>query len=168
MKKYKIAVVDDDPMILMMIKLALEEQGHLEIVTFESGEELLKLYNVVNPDVLITDYYMDSVNKDAMRGSDLIIKLYQKGVRLPIIILSSQDNMKLALELSKFEVADYIEKSDDYTKRINESINDIIAMKGVNEEISTVDNIMKKDYNRIIKISVFMVVVLLVIGIAYR
>ncbi len=162
MNKYKVALVDDDPTILMMIKLALENYENLEILTFDSGESFLELYEIEKPDILITDYHMDSVNVDAMKGSDLIISLRNKGVNFPIIILSSQDNMKLALELSKFQVADYVEKSDDYVNRICSSIQDVIEVNAINGEMKTVDNVMKKDYNHLVKI-VLLVVVFIVV-----
>lgn len=161
MKKYKIALVDDDPVILMMIKLTLENYENIEVVTFESGEAFLKLYTIVKPDILITDYYMDSINEDAMRGSDLIIRLDQNEVNIPTIILSSQDDLKLAVELSKFQIADYIEKTKDYANRIADSIQDIIRIMGVDEELKSVEKVVQKDYNHLLKISLFMAAILL-------
>lgn len=167
MKKYKIALVDDDPVILMMIQLTLESYDNVEVETFDSGEEFFQLIDIVKPDIVITDYYMDTINKDAMRGSDLIVKLHDKGISIPTIILSSQDNMKLAIELSKFEVADYIEKSDDYSKRIGESVQSIISMGIVNEKLDSVESVIKKDYNHIMRISLLTVIGLLVIGLVF-
>ena len=168
MKIYKVALVDDDDVVLTMIALALEKLDNIEVLKFNSGEDLLEVFDSISPDILVTDYYMDSVNKNAMRGSDLIIKLYKRYVNIPIIILSSQDNMKLALELSRFKLADYIEKQDGFANKVCKSIEDIISIDKVNGELNSADKVMKKDYKHLLKVSLVTVIVALIsIGLTF-
>ena len=45
MKNFKIALVDDDPMILTMLKLRLQDLSNVEVNTFNSGEDFLNGIN---------------------------------------------------------------------------------------------------------------------------
>jgi DNA-binding response OmpR family regulator len=47
----KILVVDDDPAIRMLYKEELEDEGY-EVVVASSGEEALKLFDEVEPDLV--------------------------------------------------------------------------------------------------------------------
>ena len=152
MRDFKIALVDDDPMILTMLKLRLEDLSEVVVRTFKSGEEFLNGVELFKPDLIICDYHMDSIDEGAMTGAQLIAKLNKDSIDLPIIVLSSQRDISVATEMLKFQVVDYLEKSHDYPEQIIKSVIEVMSMLELNKKMGEVDSVLKKDNNRLLAI----------------
>ncbi|RMG74018.1 MAG: response regulator, partial [Nitrospirae bacterium] len=68
----KILVVDDDPAIRMLYKEELEEEGYTVVVA-SSGEEALRLFDEVEPDLVTLDILMPD-----MDGIQVLRKMKEK------------------------------------------------------------------------------------------
>jgi len=91
-KNKAILCVDDDPMILMSLKLQLNQsfEGQFIIETAESGEEALELIEFlggrgINTLLIISDWLMPK-----MKGDELLIKVKNKFPKVAQIMLSGQ------------------------------------------------------------------------------
>ena len=72
--KIKLFLVDDDALFLKSLEIDFLQHADFEIETFATGE--LCLANLShNPDVIILDYYLDSVDKTAMNGIETLDKI---------------------------------------------------------------------------------------------
>lgn len=90
----RIIVADDDPSILDVIKLILEDEGY-EVETVLNGGTLLKL-NKELPDLLLLDIWMSGHD-----GRDICRKLKKQNStkHIPIILVSAnRDVKKFAME----------------------------------------------------------------------
>lgn len=99
-----ILLVDDDPSLLDVLSLALEDGGHT-VLTAKDGQDGLDGAIKHKPAVIISD-----VNMPRLDGFAMCRKLREKGVRTPIILLTSRDNEideALGLELG---ADDYVAK----------------------------------------------------------
>jgi two-component system OmpR family response regulator len=63
----KIFVVDDDEMLSMALEDYLERNSDHEVHLFNTGEECLE-HLTEQPDIIILDYNLNSVKKDAANG----------------------------------------------------------------------------------------------------
>ena len=153
MKNFKIALVDDDPMILTMLKLRLQDLSNVEVNTFNSGEDFLNGIELFKPDIIICDYHMDSINEGAMTGAQLIAKLNNDNIDIPVIVLSSQRDIAVATEMLKFQVVDYLEKTQDYPEQLIKSVIELMSMLDLNKKMGEVETVLKKDNNRLLSIS---------------
>lgn len=58
----KILIIDDDPDIVLAMKIVLESKAH-SVRVAESGEEGLKQVNLDKPDLIILDVMMETMDK---------------------------------------------------------------------------------------------------------
>jgi DNA-binding response OmpR family regulator len=92
-KKKKILVTDDDPAILEVITLILEDAGY-EVKTTDNGKTE-KCAREFSPDLILLDIWMAGVD-----GRDICksLKAQKKTTRIPIIMISAnKDAEKIAL-----------------------------------------------------------------------
>jgi len=99
-----ILVIDDDNMILMILKQMLTKAGY-RVFTASGGEEGISLLASSQVDLVLTDYLMPG-----MSGIEVlnIIKLNQP--LLPIIILTGHGDVALTIKAIQLGAVDFIEK----------------------------------------------------------
>lgn len=104
--KGRLLIVDDDRIISDLLSLSLGKCGYL-MDAVESGEECLAKITDINPDVIIMDIDMPGID-----GIQTCQKLKeQPGMHdLPIIFLSSSDNLKDRLRAYEAGAHDFIGK----------------------------------------------------------
>jgi len=97
-------LIDDDPALLEVVSLALEDAGH-QVLCAKDGLEALRTHEQSRPHLIVSD-----VNMPRLDGFALCRKLRQAGDFTPLILLTSRDNEvdeALGLELG---ADDYISK----------------------------------------------------------
>lgn len=109
MKFFKIFIVEDDPWYGEILAYHLSLNPDYEITRFTSGKELLdNLYK--NPDLITIDLSLPD-----FRGEDLYEKIKAYNEELPVIVISGQEEIAVAVHLLKIGVVDYLAK-DESTK----------------------------------------------------
>jgi DNA-binding NtrC family response regulator len=78
----KILVVDDDPGIRSAVRRSLVSVDH-EVWDVPGGSEALPLLEVIPFDLIITDVYMGAVD-----GMELLMRVQQMGLRVPIVVIT--------------------------------------------------------------------------------
>ncbi len=134
-KKIKIAIVDDDALYLKSLEIEFLQHTGFEVETFSSGE--LCLAHLKNhPDLIILDYHLDGINKDAMNGLETLDKIKDFYSDIPVILLSSQDKIEVAVECMHHKAVDYIVKSETAFQRLLINIANIIRYKEVERTLN--------------------------------
>jgi CheY-like chemotaxis protein len=84
---YRVLVVEDDPDIQKVIRMALRFQGITDVVAAGSGEECLTLVEDVDPDVILMDVMMPRVD-----GYDICrrLKSQPSTSHIPVIFLTAK------------------------------------------------------------------------------
>ena len=82
--KNVILCMDDDPDICTFLKTVLDANGYLAS-TASSGEEGLKIYKEISPDLVIVDLMMEEVDS----GTTVVKELRLLGNTAPVYMLSS-------------------------------------------------------------------------------
>lgn len=108
--KIKIFLVDDDADFLKLLKIQLLQQHDIIIETFATGELCIADLSS-NPDIIIVDYNLDSVDKGAMNGIQTLDKIKSLNADIPVIMLSAQDEINIALQCMSHKAFDYVVKS---------------------------------------------------------
>lgn len=78
----KVLVVDDDASIRAAVRRTLVPVGH-EVWDVPGGAQALPLLEVIPFDLVITDVYTDAVD-----GMELLTRIQQKGLRIPVVVIS--------------------------------------------------------------------------------
>lgn len=82
----KVLVVDDDASIRRLYKEELEEEGY-EVFLAESGEEALRIFGEVKPDIVTLDIRMPGED-----GIEILRKMKEFNSRLPVIMCTAYDH----------------------------------------------------------------------------
>ncbi len=122
-KKPLIFVVDDDPMVLRLIRETLKGES-VRVISFSYGEECIEKLHL-NPDVIILDYIFVKKQARVMNGLEVLNRIREKKADLPVIILSGQDSGTTVIELMKAGIEDYIIKGKDFSAKLLIAVRDI-------------------------------------------
>lgn len=107
-----IFVVDDDEMHSNMMHEHLSGNPQLDVRSFSTGEDCIKALLHVNPDVIVLDYYLNSVYKDAMNGLQILDVIRKLNKDVHVIMLSSQERYGLALQTIQHGAERYVIKGE--------------------------------------------------------
>ncbi len=99
----KILVVDDEESIHLLYREELEEEGY-EVHSAMNGEEALKLFDDIKPDLVILD-----INMPGMDGIEVLRQIKEKKPGVPVILSSAYPEYKQ--DLASWASDDYIVKS---------------------------------------------------------
>ncbi len=110
MNQAKIMIVDDDPGILYSLTLTLKKEGY-EVVTAANGRECIEIVAEENPQVIYMDIAMPEVN-----GLDALEALKEKGIDIPVIVITGHGTMGNAIRAVQLGAYEYITKPLDREK----------------------------------------------------
>ena len=133
--KIKIFLVDDDALYLKLLEIELMEHADFLIETFATGE--LCLANLSHePDVIILDYLLDGIDKTAINGIDTLDKIKEYNPDIPVVMLSSQDKIEVAVDCMLHKASDYVVKSETAFIRLQQSINTIFHTRKIEKTLN--------------------------------
>jgi two-component system, OmpR family, response regulator len=118
-------IVEDNNLYTYFLNEALKDEGDFNITTFETAEQCLQSLDQ-KPDIVVMDYYLEN----GATGLDAFNKIKQTHPKLPVIILSGQDDVQVAADLMEAGVYGYIEKKDkDVVNKLKSALMEISRKK---------------------------------------
>jgi two-component system OmpR family response regulator len=133
--KIKLFLVDDDALFLKSLEIEFMEHADFDIETYPTGELCIEhLSN--NPDAIILDYQLDGIDKTAMNGIDTLDKIKAFNPDIPVVMLSSQDKIEVAVKCMHHKAFDYVVKSETAFMRLQKIIPSIFKYKKMEKELS--------------------------------
>jgi DNA-binding NtrC family response regulator len=134
-QKITLFLVDDDAVFLKSLEIEFLQHADFTIETFESGE--LCVNNLShNPDIIILDFHLDGINSKAMNGVETLDKIKALNPDIPIVMLSSQDKIEVAISCMHHRAFDYVVKSETAFVRLQKIISTIFRYKKMEKELS--------------------------------
>jgi two-component system, OmpR family, response regulator len=133
--KIKIFLVDDDALYLKSLEIEFLEHADFIIETYATGELCLKNLSQ-NPDIIILDYHLDGIDKTAMNGLETLDKIKETNPDIPVIMLSSQDKIEVAINCMHHRASDYVVKSETAFMRLQKIITTLFTYKKMEKELS--------------------------------
>jgi two-component system, OmpR family, response regulator len=133
--KIKLFLVDDDAVFLKLLEIEFLQHGDFAIETFPTGELCVENLSH-NPDIIILDYYLDGINKSAMNGIETLDKIKAFNPDIPVVMLSSQDKIDVAVSCMHHKAFDYVVKSETAFTRLQKIITTIIQFKKMEKELN--------------------------------
>lgn len=133
--KIKIFLVDDDAVFLKLLQIEFLQNADFNIQTFPTGELCIKNLSQ-KPDVIILDYHLDGIDKSAMNGLVTLDLIKEYDLDIPVIILSSQDKIDVAINCMHHKAFDYVVKSETAFLRIQKVISSIFRFKKMEKQLN--------------------------------
>ncbi|MES2701524.1 MAG: response regulator [Bacteroidota bacterium] len=135
MEKIKLFLVDDDALFLKAMEIDFLQLEGYEVETYATGE--LCIENISrNPDIIVLDYHLNGITRNAMNGIDTLIKIKAYSADIPVIMLSSQDKIEVAVNCMHHKAHDYVVKSETQFIRLQQLIPAIIEHKKLEKKLS--------------------------------
>lgn len=132
--KVRIFLVDDDQLFLKSLELEFLEKDNYEVMTFSTGEACIAAL-FLDPDIIVLDYHLDGIVKNAINGLETLDKIKQYNKDLIVIMLSSQDKIEIAVNCMHHQAYDYVVKSETSFLRLEKNINQILAQQKTESEV---------------------------------
>jgi len=104
---FTILVIDDESTLITSLGIALGAAGY-QVLAAQSGEEGLKLFDRAKPDLILLDHWLPG-----MRGDEVLRLIREKDRDIPIIVMTAQGSIELAVNSMKMGAADFLVKPFD-------------------------------------------------------
>ena len=108
-KAKRIFVVDDDPMIRTALEDYLTRVVPHQVTCFNTGEDCLN-HLADGVDIIVLDYQLNSVQKDAADGLEILETIKKYYPHVHVIMLSSQEKYSTAMQTIKKGAEQYVIK----------------------------------------------------------
>ncbi|WP_022852369.1 response regulator [Thermodesulfatator atlanticus] len=119
--KYKIMVIDDEPIVGKRLKLAFEKSGY-EVLVYNNGKEALLALDKEPFDVIVTDLKMD------IDGFEIFNKAKKLNPKAKVIIITGYADAQSARRAIQEGVFDFIPKPfrlEDLKKSVLKAIEEL-------------------------------------------
>lgn len=124
MSQKQIFVVDDNTMFAEMLKDHLSKHPAYKVSVFNTGEDCLEnLY--LNPDLIILDYHLNDVFKEAANGIEILEEIKKEKSPAHVIVMSSQTRYGIAAQTISKGAEQYVIKDDKTFENIDRLLEDI-------------------------------------------
>jgi len=133
--KIKVFLVDDDALFLKLLEIEFLQHDNFEVETYATGELCLAGLSH-NPDVIVLDYHLDGIDKNAMNGIEILDKIVAKNPTIPVVMLSCQDKIDVAINCMHHKAVDYVVKSETAFIRLKKIITSIIEFKKLEKTVN--------------------------------
>ena len=135
LKKIKVFIVDDDDLFLKTLVIQFRENPIYEVFTFATGELCVDaIHN--NPDIVILDYHLNGIEKKAMNGLKTLDIIKKINSDIPVIMVSAQDKIEVAVSCIHHKAFDYVVKSETAFVRLQKIIKSIFKYKKMENELN--------------------------------
>ena len=132
----KVLLIDDDPGILRVMTIVLEDEGH-KVICASDGASGIDLCVAESPDIVITDIRMPG-----MDGMEVLKKIKELDPEREVIVATAATDMNYAVEALRLDASDFI------IKPIGEQAL-LIALKRAQERFATRRGL--RDYTALIE-----------------
>jgi DNA-binding NtrC family response regulator len=130
----KLFLVDDDAVFLKSLEIEFIENANFSIETFTSGETCMASVSAL-PDIIILDYHLDGIDKNAMNGIETLDKIKAFNNDIPVVMLSSQDKIEVAIDCMHHKAFDYVVKSETAFVRLQKIIDTVFRYRKMEKEL---------------------------------
>jgi two-component system, NtrC family, response regulator AtoC len=105
--KHTVLVIDDDPAVLASISEVLEPL-YEKVLCFTDPMKAMEDIELLRPDVILLDVFPGSMN-----SLDYLEKLHDRGVKVPVVVLTGSGDMRIALRAVRLGADDFVAKPLD-------------------------------------------------------
>jgi two-component system OmpR family response regulator len=133
--KIKLFLVDDDAVFLKSLEIEFIHHTDFIVETYSTGE--LCIANLSKkPDVIILDYHLDGIDPTAMNGIETLDKIKEYNPDIPVVMLSSQDKIDVAISCMHHKAFDYVVKSETAFLRLQKNITAFFHFERIEKELN--------------------------------
>ncbi|CAN5810709.1 hypothetical protein BH11BAC7_BH11BAC7_31420 [soil metagenome] len=126
-KTFSVFIVDDDQTYLTALGFRLMKESKvngIKVFCYSSGEECLRNMDL-NPSVIILDHHLATADSGAINGLEVLRRIKEVNKDVPVVIVSGQSNMDIAIEIYEEGAHSYIVKNKHALAEIEKVIEEL-------------------------------------------
>jgi two-component system response regulator AtoC len=135
-----IFIVDDEPAISKLLSYWVKDKWKYQAQVFSNGEDVLRNLSQ-RPDLILLDIMLPGLD-----GLETLKRIKQFDENLPVIILSAQGSIEVAVESLRFGAFDYFPKPIDQ-QRLEPAIKNALRNYDLVRELDNLKENVKKEYS---------------------
>ena len=135
-----IFIVDDEQSISKLLSFWVKDKWGYDVEIFANSESMLKKLNM-RPDLVLLDIMLPGLD-----GIECLQRIKQADENLPVIMLSAQGRIDVAVDSLKYGAYDYFSKPIDQQK-LELAIKNAIRNYDLVKEIQNLKDNVKKEYS---------------------
>jgi two-component system, NtrC family, response regulator AtoC len=128
MSAERIYIVDDEKTISKLLEMWVGQRWGYTTKVFEDGKSFLNQLSEL-PDLVLLDLMLPDIN-----GIDLLKEIKQHNPDIPVIVLSAQGSVDVAISTLKLGAADYFSKPIDFP-RLEIAIRNALKLASLSREV---------------------------------
>lgn len=143
-KHIHIFIVDDNKTYLLALKTNIETAfltTPITIHSFETGEACMNKLNIINPQIVILDYLLNSKISEAANGLKILEWILKECPETNVIMLTNDDNVDVAIKSFKYGACDYVVKTETQFMKINNSLMKLFNIMKANSDVKRFKNV---------------------------
>ena len=142
-----IYIVDDEPSIQRLLVHWLKNQWHYDVKSFSNGEDFFAAFKDEEPDLVVLDIMLPDIN-----GIEILKRIKNQNSELPVIMISAQGSVDVALESIKIGAFDYFTKPITETDKFGQTIKNALKQYEMSKQLKLLreDLIRKHSFDNII------------------
>jgi len=141
MSVFKIFIVEDDPWYAQILKHQISMNPDFEVSIFSNGKSCLEQLHQ-KPNAITIDFHLPD-----MKGEQLIDSIKATNNEIPLIVISGQEEISVAVDLLKKGISDYIIKNDNTKTFIWNALLKIIENQKLKDELETLHDKLETRYD---------------------
>ena len=134
-------IVDDEESILKLITHWVKGTWGYKVKAFTNGLDMLECLSSESPDLVLLDIMLPDIN-----GNEILKKLKAYNEHLPVIMLSAQGSIEVAMESIRLGAFDYFPKPID-KNRLEPAIKNAIQNYELIKRINQLEENIQKEYS---------------------
>lgn len=136
-KRVTVLLIEDNVDFAKLVKIYLSRfaEAEIEVIWRENGPEGIE-EAVHNPsiDAILMDYFLPGMN-----GLEITRSLKEKDIQIPVVFLTVNKDMTLAVEVMKLGVQDYLVKEEISTPILPKTIMSVVEKRKFQREVAELE-----------------------------
>jgi two-component system response regulator AtoC len=133
-------IVDDEQAISKLLTYWVKDKWKYDVEVFSNGEDVLRKLNA-KPDLILLDIMLP-----CMSGIEVLKRVKQLDENLPVIMLSAQGSIEVAVDALRLGAFDYFPKPIDI-QRMEPAVKNAIKSYDLTRELENLKENVKKEYS---------------------
>ena len=127
-------LVDDDALYVKALEIEFLQHTDFTVETFATAELCIARLSE-KPNLIILDYHLDGIDKNAMNGLSALKKIESINQDIPVVMLSSQDKIEVAINCMHHKAFDYVVKSETTFVRLKKIIDVLMRYQKLEKQL---------------------------------
>ncbi len=127
-------LLDDDPVFSHALELWFEVQGY-RIKVFHNAYSFFKGLKHCQPDIVILDFAINDNYEGLKTGADVAQRINAIYNKLPVVMLSAQGNIQVAVDMFAMHIVDYVVKDEYFHFKLKQTFQKLNEVTNLKREI---------------------------------